>query len=132
MAKLETALEVLRAESSRGSEQRMLEILSAFFDLGPADPIAPGSPLIACAQLPPRSVAHPARTWSTLNARGIDRAGMEGFVVTVLRTAVIELEAYAYSAGPADDTNEFLNWVRRRKMTSQSHSVPRRPDRSIA
>ena len=35
IAKLETALEVLlRAESSRGSEQRMLEILSAFFTWG--------------------------------------------------------------------------------------------------
>ena len=57
-------------------------------------------------------------TWSTLNALGIDRAGMEGFVITVLRTAVIELEAYAHAVSPADDTNEFLTWVRQRKMTS--------------
>jgi hypothetical protein len=122
IAKLETALEVLlRAESSRGSEQRMLEILSAFFDLGPDDPIAPGSPLSA-RQFARNVVRDRSRilhgTWSTLNARGIDRSGMEGFVVTVLRTAVIELEAYAHSAGPADDIDEFLSWVRQQKTTS--------------
>jgi hypothetical protein len=122
IAKLETALEVLlRAESSRGSEQRMLEILSAFFDLGPADSIAPGSPLSA-RQFARNIVRDRSRilhgTWSTLNARGIDRAGMEGFVVTVLRTAVIELEAYAHSVGPADNIDEFLSWVRQRKVTS--------------
>ncbi len=121
-AKLETALEVLlRAESSRGSEQRILEILSAFFDLGPNDPIAPGSALSA-REFARNVVRDRSRilhgTWSTLNARGIDRAGMEGFVVTVLRTAVIELEAYAHSGGPADDIDEFLTWVRQRKMTS--------------
>ncbi len=64
IAELETALEVLvRAESTRGSEQRMLEILNAFFDLGPDDPIAPGSaerPAI-CPQCRPRSVTHLAR-----------------------------------------------------------------------
>ena len=44
IANLETALEVLvRAESSRGSERRMVEILSAFFGLGPDDQITPGS-----------------------------------------------------------------------------------------
>ena len=120
IAKLETALEVLiRTESSRGSEQRMLEILSAFFELGSDDPIAPGSPLSA-RQFARNVVRDRSRilhgTWSTLNARGIDRAGMEGFVVTVLRTAVIELQAYAHSAGPADDVDEFLSWVRQRKI----------------
>ena len=121
IAELETALEVLlRAESSRGSEQRMLEILNALFDLGPDDPIAPGSPL--SGRQFARNVVHGRSrilhgTWSTLNARGIDRAGMEGFAATVVRTAVIELEAYAHSAGPADDIDEFLGWVRQRKMT---------------
>ena len=37
-------------------------------------------------------------TWSTLNTRGIDRAGMEGFVITVLRAAMIELETHARSS----------------------------------
>ena len=122
IAKLETALEVLlRAESTRGSQQRILEILSAFFDLGPDDPIAPGS-LLSAQQIAKNVVTDRSRilhgTWSTLNARGIDQAGMEGFVVSVLRTAVIELEAYAHSAGPVDDIDAFLSWVRQRKMAS--------------
>ena len=122
IAKLETALEVLlRAESTRGSQQRILEILSAFFDLGPDDPIAPGS-LLSAQQFAKNVVTDRSRilhgTWSTLNARGIDQAGMEGFVVSVLRTAVIELEAYAHSAGPVDDIDAFLSWVRQRKMAS--------------
>jgi hypothetical protein len=119
IAKLETALEVLvRAESSKGSKRRILEILSAFFDLRPDDPIAKGSSLtarkFACNVVDNRSrVLH--GTWSTLNARGIDREGMERFVVSVLRTAVIELEAYANSASSADDIDEFLGWVRQRR-----------------
>ena len=121
IAKLETALEVLlHTESSKGSQQRMLEILSAFFDLGPDDPIAPGATLSAW-QFARNVVRDRSRilhgTWSTLNARGIDRAGMEGFVVSVLRRAAIELEAYAHSVGPVDDIEKFLSWVRQRKMT---------------
>ncbi len=122
VAKLETAIEVLiGAESSRGSGQRMLEILSAFFDLGPDDPIAPGSPMSA-RQFARNVVRDRSRilhgTWSTLNARGIDRAGMEDFVVTILRAAAIELEAYAHSAVPLDNVDAFLRWVRQRKIMS--------------
>jgi hypothetical protein len=120
IAKLETALEVLfGAESSRGSEQRMLEVLSAFFDLAPDDPIAPGA-LLNARQFARNVVRDRSRilhgTWSTLNARRIDRAAMEAFVVTVLRTAAIELEAYAQSVSPVDDIKKFLNLVRQRKM----------------
>jgi hypothetical protein len=122
IAKLETALEVLLgAGSSRGSEQRMLEILGAFFELGADDPISPGS-LLSARQFARNVVRDRSRilhgTWSTLNARGIDRVGMEGFVVTVLRTAAIELEAYTHSAGPVDDVDGFLIWVRQQKMMS--------------
>jgi hypothetical protein len=125
IAKLETALEVLlRAENSRGSEQRILEILSAFFDLGPDDPIAPGSPLSG-RQFARNVVRNRSRilhgTWSTLNARGIDRAGLEGFATTVLRSAAIELEGYTHSsAHPVDDIDEFLSWVRQRKTSAPS------------
>lgn len=119
IAKLETALELLpRAESSTGSERRILEILGAFFSLAPDDPIAPRS-LLSARQFARNVVRDRSRilhgTWSTLNARGIDRAGMEGFVITVLRTAVIELDAYAHLADPADDIDEFLRWVQRVK-----------------
>jgi hypothetical protein len=50
--------------------------------------------------------------------RGIDRKGMEGFVTTVLRTAVIELEAHAQSLNPIDEIGEFLTSVRLRKAGS--------------
>jgi hypothetical protein len=116
IAKLETALEVLVcSESTRGSERRMIQIVSAFFGLEADDPIHPGSPLSA-RQFARRVVRDRSRilhgTWSTLSARGLDRTGMEGFVITVLRTAVVELEGYVHSAGPADDIDEFLSWVR--------------------
>jgi hypothetical protein len=122
IAKLETTLEVLLcAGDTRGSERRVLEILGVFFGLGPDDAIAPGSPLNA-RQFARNVVRNRSRilhgTWSTLNARVIDRAGLEGFVVTVLRSAVIELEAYADTAAPADDVDKFLRWVRERKMTA--------------
>lgn len=122
IAKLETALEVLfSAESSKGSERRMLEIVGVFFGLGPDDVIAPGSQLSA-QKFARNLVRDRSRilhgTWSTLNARGIDRAGMEGFAVTVIRAAVVELEAYAQFADPADDIGKFLSWVRQRKLTS--------------
>jgi len=122
ITKLETALEVLvRAESSKGSERRMFEILSAFFGLEPDDPIAPGSTLTA-RQFARNVVRDRSRilhgTWSTLNVRGIDRAGMEGFVSTVLRTAVIELEAYTHLAQRSDDIDHFLDWVGHRRATS--------------
>lgn len=127
VAKLETALEILlRAESSRGSEQRILEILKAFFDLGAEDPIASGS-MLSAQQFARNVVRDRSRilhgTWSTLNARVIDRAGMEGFVTTVLRMAVIELETYARSASPVDSIEEFLNWIRQRKITSVSPEI---------
>ena len=124
IAKLETALEVLlHTESSKGSQQRMLEILGAFFGLELDDPVVPGS-LLSARQFVRNVVRDRSRilhgTWSTLNARGIDRAGMEGFVVSVLRTAVTELEAYANSSSPADDIDEFLGWVQQRRLAPLS------------
>lgn len=121
IAKLETALEVLlRSESSTGSKQRLLKVLKAFFNLEASEPIHPGSKLSA-GEFAKKIVGDRSQilhgTWSTLNPRGIDRAGMEGFVVRVLRMAVSELEAYANSIDPADDIDEFLRWVRQRKTT---------------
>jgi hypothetical protein len=123
IAKLETALEVfLRGEKTRGSEQRICEILGAFFDLEPDDPIAPGSGLNA-KQFARNVVRDRSRilhgTWSTLNARGIDRSGMEGFVVTVLRSAVIELDRFAASPGVTDNIDQFLAWVRQQKRSTR-------------
>jgi hypothetical protein len=122
VAKLETALEVLvRSENSTGSKRRVLEILNIFYGLGPDDTVSSGS-LLSVREFARNVVRDRSRilhgTWSTLNARGIERAGMEGFVSNVLRTAVIELEAYARSTGPNDNIDEFLLWVQQRKMTS--------------
>jgi hypothetical protein len=47
----------------------------------------------------------------------LDRAGMEVFVITVLRRAIIELETYVHSPGPVDEIDEFLGWLRQRKTT---------------
>lgn len=125
VTKLETALEVLlRSENNEGSQRRMLEILRAFFDLGPNDPIAPGSALTA-RQFARRVVRDRSRilhgTWSTLSTRIIDRAGMEQFVITVLRSAALQLEAYARSAAPVDGLDEFLGWIQQGKL---AHDPP--------
>lgn len=119
IAKLETALEVLvGSESTKGSERRMLQIVAAFFGLEADDPIYAGSPLNA-QQFARRVVRDRSRilhgTWSTLGARGFDRAGMEGFVITTIRTAAVQLEAYAHSTNPADNVDDFLRWVREKE-----------------
>ena len=98
IAKLETALEILlRTESSKGSERRILEILKTIFGLEPDDLSAPGSTMTV-RQFARNIVRDRSRilhgTWSTLNARGMNRAGMEGFVTSVLRITIVELEAY--------------------------------------
>ncbi len=115
IAKLETSLEILlRAQSSKGSERRILELLNAFFDVSKNDPIALGS-LTTAREFARNVVRDRSRilhgTWSTLNARGIDREGMTGFVTTVLRIAVVELEAYIRSERPQDDIDNFLKWA---------------------
>jgi hypothetical protein len=121
IAKLETALEVLlRAENNSGSNQRLLTILNAFFDLQPEDPVFRGAE-ISARQFARNVNRDRSRilhgTWSTLSTRGLDREGMEGFVITVLRRAVVELEAYAHSPGSVDDTDQFLRWMQQRKTT---------------
>lgn len=125
IAKLETALEVLlRSESSKGSTGRVLTILQCFFGLQPEDPVAPNSALSA-KQFAANLVRDRSRilhgTWSTLNARlGRSRTGMEGFTTTVLRRAVIELEAYSHEAAPADDIDALLEWLEQRAASQVS------------
>jgi hypothetical protein len=120
MAKLETALEVLlRSESSKGSTRRLLTILRYFFGLKPDDPILNGSAVTA-RQFAANVVGDRSRilhgTWSTLHARlSMDRRGMEGFTITVIRRAVLELEAYCTVPDTLDTTNAFLDWLGRRE-----------------
>lgn len=116
-AKLETALEVLtRAESTSGSESRLELILSAFYSLAPHEMLTTDS-ATTVKQFVKRVVGNRSRiihgTWSTLNPRlGMDRQGMEQFVIEVIRRAVVELEAYTKAEAPEDGIKPFLLWVK--------------------
>jgi hypothetical protein len=116
-AKLETALEVLaRAESTSGSGSRIELILSAFYSLSPNDMLTSESTTTA-KQFAKGIVQDRSRilhgTWSTLNPRlGMDRQGMEQFVIEVIRRAAVELEAYANTTAPIDEVEPLLMWVK--------------------
>jgi hypothetical protein len=43
---------------------------------------------------------------------------MEGFVTTVIRRAVLELEIYSHEPAPADDIDAFLDWLKQRPTSS--------------
>lgn len=116
-AKLETALEVLlRAESMSGSASRIKLILDAFYSLG-ANDLLTSETTTTAKQFVKRMVEDRSRilhgTWSTLNPRlGLDRVGMEGFVIEVIRRAAVELEGYADTTAPIDEIEPFLKWVK--------------------
>lgn len=117
VVKLETCLEVLlRSASSRGSQSRIQSILHAFFHLRPDDPVVSGSSITA--EEFARSVVGDRSqilhgTMSTLQPHiGIDRQGLEEFVASVLRRAVIELADYRTESAPQDQVDAFLEWVR--------------------
>jgi hypothetical protein len=105
IAKLETPLEVLlRSESSSGSQSRILTAVDLFFGLKPEDPILADSP-VGAKQFAAAAVGDRSRilhgTSSTLNSRlARNSLGLEGFVIAVVRRAVIELDAYAQSSAP--------------------------------
>jgi len=117
VAKLETSLEVLvRAESSVGSERRMLTILETFYGLRPDDPIADGVTMTA-EQFARRVVGDRSQilhgTSSTLTSRPTSsREGLVDFAIAVIRRTVGELEGYALTTSPEDNIDDFLVWVR--------------------
>ncbi|MDE3239180.1 MAG: hypothetical protein KGN33_09485 [Paracoccaceae bacterium] len=123
VAKLETSLEVLlRAESSRGSQARLMSVLDALFGLGPDAPISPGS-TVTTAQYTKKVVGDRSQilhgTWSTLNARmAAERSGMEGFVVVVLREFALKIDLYAKEQLPEDEIQAFLSWVKQQSSTA--------------
>jgi hypothetical protein len=124
IAKLETALEVLTcAENTRGSEIRLEKILAAFYSLQANAPLTPDSETTA-KQFAKRIVRDRSRilhgTWSTLNPRiGMDRAGLERFVIEVIRRAAVELDGYAQVLDARDDITEFLSWVEQKAQASR-------------
>jgi hypothetical protein len=120
VAKLETALEVLlRAESTSGSEARMLAVLETFYALKPSDPITKGS--TTTAKQFARSIVRDRSqilhgTSSTLNARlAVNRDVLENFALPVIRRTALELQRYAVVPSSRDDVDEFLAWVKRRE-----------------
>ncbi len=120
IAKLETALEVLlRSENRSGSLSRVLIAIDLFLGLKPDDTIIHNSPVtakqFAMAVVSDRSkILH--GTLPTLNSRlARNRAAVEAFVIAVVRRAVLELDAYAGSARPEDNIDDFLSWVRQRR-----------------
>jgi hypothetical protein len=123
IAKLETALEVLlRSENSKGSTARVLAVLQCFFGLQPDDPMAPGSSLTA-KRFASNLVNDRSRilhgTWSTLNSRlNRSRTLVEGFVVTVMRKAAMELETYSHESAPADHISGFIAWLQKHSLSS--------------
>ena len=127
IAKLETALEVLLgSENSTGSTRRLREILLCFFELQPDDPISPGSALTA-KQFAANLVRDRSRilhgTWSTLNTRaGRNRDEMEGFVITVIRRAVLELEAYSREPSHSDEMDAFIDWLKQRRIQTSENN----------
>jgi hypothetical protein len=117
VVKLETSLEVLlRSTSTKGSQSRIRSVLEAFFGLRPEDPVVPGSSTtaeeFAKSLVGDRSqILH--GTMSTLQPHiGIDRDGLEEFVASVLRRAVIELAGYGTASAPKDQVEAFLEWVK--------------------
>jgi hypothetical protein len=119
VSKLETAIEVLlRSESSSGSTTRVLEAIRAFYGREPDQFINPHSQTtvkqFAAGFVRDRSrILH--GTWSTLvhSLRAI-RGSLEILVAGLLTGYVFELQAYAVSAGVADELGPFLSFVQSR------------------
>ena len=127
IAKLETSLEVLlRSTNTKRSQSRIRSVLEAFFNLRPEDPIVSGSPTtadeFAKSIVEDRSKILPG-TMSTLQPHiGIDRDGLEEFVSSVLRRAVIELAGYRSSPPFLDDIEAFLEWVKSKNASQPGNS----------
>lgn len=126
IAKLETSLEVLsRSTNSKGSQSRIRSVLEAFFNLKPEDPIDFGSPTTADEFA--KSIVEDLSKilhgiMSTLQPHiGIDRDGLEEFVASVLRRAVIELAGYRSSFAPQNEIEAFLEWVKSKNTSRPPH-----------
>ncbi len=129
VAKLETAIEVLlSAESTSGSEKRIVTALETFYGLKPDDPITLNSQTTA-KQFAKGFVRDRSRvlhgTWSTLNVRlGGSRDSLENLAVTLVRAVALEINLYAQSASPTDDTEVFLDWVKDRRQQARASAPP--------
>jgi hypothetical protein len=121
VAKLETAIEVLfRAESTSGSQTRMMAALETFYGLKADDHIHSDSQITA-KQFAKGFVQDRSRvlhgTWSTLNSRlSASRDALENLSITLVRASAVELDLYVQSTSATDDVKDFLAWVKARRQ----------------
>jgi len=118
--KLETAIEVLlRAESSTGSERRLLHAIRTFYGLKSDQFINPQSH-ITVKQFAKGFVRDRSRilhgTRSTLASHLRDsRPSLTVLVHGLLANYVLELDHYASTPGVSDRLDDFLTWVENRR-----------------
>ncbi|MDT7953556.1 MAG: hypothetical protein RQ966_18805 [Acetobacteraceae bacterium] len=127
-AKLETTVEVLlRAESTKGSSDRMRQAIQAVAGLTRKEPIAPGSAVtvdrFVTWLVGARSqVLH--GTLSTLMAElGPERGSLTAFAHTLLVAFALQLAGYASAMAPTDEIGALLAWIE----AQQSPALPPGP-----
>jgi hypothetical protein len=114
--KLETAIEnLLHAESTPGSEQRMLTAIRHFYGREADQTINPTSPLTV-KKFVKQFIRDRSRilhgTWSTLMGHLPDsRPTLTAFVRALLLSYTIALDKYCSSSNPSDTIVNFLKWV---------------------
>lgn len=116
VTKLETAIEILLcAQSSKGSETRILSALKGFYGLNDNDLISNKSS-VTVKQFAKGLVSSRSRilhgTLSTLkhHARA-DRNSLTELGHAMLLSFVVKLDQYSSLANPVDSQDEFINWV---------------------
>jgi hypothetical protein len=119
--KLETAIEILlRAESSKGSERRLLTALRVFYGREADELVNPDS-LMTIAQFARRFVAERSRilhgTISTLHSSlGASRNNLAELVAGLVRTYAVRLDEYQASGVVKDQIDAFLDWVTSQRL----------------
>ena len=127
IVKLETAIENLfRAESTKGSNARILDGLKGMFRIEESDPISPSSD-VTFKKFVKDLVMNRSRVlhgnWPTLPGRdaGIIKSGLEDIARQFLIGYPQFLETYVKeSDSPQDDTKALLKWAVTRAGTDKS------------
>jgi hypothetical protein len=134
--KLETALELLlHAESSKGSERRVLGAIRAFYGLESTEFINPDSQ-VTVKEFAKGFVTDRSRilhgTWSTLNhSLRASRPSLTTFVSDLLPRFSLALDQFTATASPLDDLDDLLNFVDSRRK-AQPASDERRSENGVA
>lgn len=114
--KLETSIEVLlHAESTKGSEGRIIKAIKAFYGFN-ADQIIDNDRQITVRQLAKDLVRDRSRilhgTWPTLGTQlRSSRSTLTSLARSLLIYYTLKLDMYAASASNNDDLESFLGWI---------------------